>query len=131
MTGAAFRAYIEQALAPALQPGDVVVMDNLAEHKMAGISEPIGVSIDSIELNSPAERSLQVGDIVVAINGRPIDDSERFVDQIGRCAVGEPTGAPGSVKVANLSGGIAGARNLVERLAGRSDDGGAERGERR
>lgn len=27
MTGAAFRAYIEQALAPALQPGDVVVMD--------------------------------------------------------------------------------------------------------
>jgi hypothetical protein len=30
MTGAAFRAYIEQALAPALKPGDVVVMDNLA-----------------------------------------------------------------------------------------------------
>src|SRR5207248_4300884 len=34
--GAAFRAYVEQALAPALQPGDVVVMDNLAAHKMAG-----------------------------------------------------------------------------------------------
>src|SRR5207248_4312853 len=29
MTGAAFRAYVEQALTPALQPGDVVVMDNL------------------------------------------------------------------------------------------------------
>src|SRR5438874_10339400 len=27
MTGAAFRAYVEQALTPALQPGDVVVMD--------------------------------------------------------------------------------------------------------
>src|SRR5213595_4326453 len=39
MTGAAFRAYVEQALAPALQPGDVVVMDNLAAHKMAGIEE--------------------------------------------------------------------------------------------
>src|SRR5213076_1990664 len=37
MTGAAFRAYVEQALAPELQPGDVVVMDNLAAHKMAGI----------------------------------------------------------------------------------------------
>lgn len=41
MTGAAFRAYIEQALAPALQPGDIVVMDNLAAHKIAGVSEAI------------------------------------------------------------------------------------------
>jgi transposase len=37
MTGAAFRADVEQALAPALQPGDVVMMDNLAAHKMGGI----------------------------------------------------------------------------------------------
>jgi hypothetical protein len=42
MTGAAFRAYVEQALAPTLQPGDVVVMDNLAAHKVAGIEEAIG-----------------------------------------------------------------------------------------
>ena len=41
MTGAAFRAYVEQALAPTLQPGDVVVMDNLAAHKVAGIEEAI------------------------------------------------------------------------------------------
>ena len=41
MTGAAFRAYVEQALVPALQPGDVVVMDNLAAHKVAGIEEAI------------------------------------------------------------------------------------------
>jgi hypothetical protein len=41
MPGAAFRAYIEQALAPALQPGDVVVMDNLAAHKVAGVNEAI------------------------------------------------------------------------------------------
>src|SRR5436190_4146774 len=44
MTGAAFRAYVEQALAPALQPGDVVVMDNLAAHKMAGIEEAIAAA---------------------------------------------------------------------------------------
>ena len=44
MTGAAFRAYIEQALTPALQPGDVVVMDNLAAHKMAGIEEAIAAA---------------------------------------------------------------------------------------
>jgi transposase len=44
MTGAAFRAYVEQALAPALQPGDVVVMDNLAAHKVAGVSEAIATA---------------------------------------------------------------------------------------
>ena len=44
MTGAAFRAYVEQALAPALQPGDVVVMDNLAAHKVAGIEEAIALA---------------------------------------------------------------------------------------
>src|SRR5438045_6863048 len=38
MTGAAFRAYVEQALAPALQPGD------LAAHKMAGIEEAIAAA---------------------------------------------------------------------------------------
>src|ERR1051326_5539887 len=44
ITGAAFRAYVEQALTPALQPGDVVVMDNLAAHKMAGIEEAIAAA---------------------------------------------------------------------------------------
>src|SRR5689334_4455458 len=32
MTGAAFRAYVEQMLAPSLCAGDVIVMDNLAAH---------------------------------------------------------------------------------------------------
>lgn len=33
MNGAAFRAYVEQVLAPTLNAGDVVVMDNLPAHK--------------------------------------------------------------------------------------------------
>ncbi len=41
MTGEVFRAYVEQMLAPALSPGDVVVMDNLAAHKVAGVREAI------------------------------------------------------------------------------------------
>jgi transposase len=41
MTGAWFRAYVEQVLAPALQPGDVVVMDNLAAHKVTGVQDAI------------------------------------------------------------------------------------------
>ena len=41
MTGEVFRAYVEQMLAPALSPGDVVVMDNLAAHKVAGVREAL------------------------------------------------------------------------------------------
>jgi hypothetical protein len=41
MTGEVFRAYVGQMLAPALKPGDVVVMDNLAAHKVAGVREAI------------------------------------------------------------------------------------------
>lgn len=35
--GECFRAWVEQFLAPALSPGQIVVMDNLASHKVAGI----------------------------------------------------------------------------------------------
>jgi DDE superfamily endonuclease len=41
MTGDAFRLYVEQMLAPALEPGDAVVMDNLSVHKVAGVPEAI------------------------------------------------------------------------------------------
>lgn len=36
-----FRAYIEQCLAPTLEPGDIVVMDNLSSHKGAAVREAI------------------------------------------------------------------------------------------
>ena len=41
INGAAFRAYVEQFLAPTLVPGDIVVADNLASHKVAGVREAI------------------------------------------------------------------------------------------
>jgi transposase len=41
MTGELFRAYVEQMLAPSLRPGDVVVLDNLPVHKVAGVREAI------------------------------------------------------------------------------------------
>jgi transposase len=44
MTGAAFRAYVEQVLAPSLVPGDVVVLDNLPAHKVAGVPEAIAAA---------------------------------------------------------------------------------------
>jgi transposase len=39
--GPAFLAYVEQFLAPALRPGDVLVMDNLGSHKVAGVREAV------------------------------------------------------------------------------------------
>ena len=41
MHGAAFKAWIEQMLAPTLKPGDIVIMDNLPAHRVAGIREAI------------------------------------------------------------------------------------------
>ena len=41
MDGDAFRTYVEQILAPCLRPGDVVVMDNLSAHKVAGVRQAI------------------------------------------------------------------------------------------
>ena len=47
---------VEQVLAPALEPGDVVVMDNLAAHKVAGVKEAIraaGASVLYLPSYSP------------------------------------------------------------------------------
>ncbi len=41
MNGVAFLAYSEQALAPTLNPGDVVIMDNVPAHKAAGVRQAI------------------------------------------------------------------------------------------
>ena len=41
MDGESFRAYVEQFVVPILKPGDIVVMDNLASHKVAGVREAI------------------------------------------------------------------------------------------
>lgn len=41
INGEAFRAYVQQCLVPALRPGDVVIMDNLGSHKVAGVREAI------------------------------------------------------------------------------------------
>ena len=38
---AVFLSYVEDCLAPALKPGDLVVMDNLSSHKVKGVVEAI------------------------------------------------------------------------------------------
>jgi transposase len=56
INGASFKAYVEQALAPTLTVGDVVVLDNLGSHKVTGVREAIearGASICFLPPYSP------------------------------------------------------------------------------
>ena len=58
ITGPAFPAYVEQALAPTLAAGDVVALDNLASHKVKGVREAIearGVARPHPPPNTPAQ----------------------------------------------------------------------------
>jgi len=41
MDGEMFLAYVRQFLCPTLQPGDIVVLDNLSSHKVAGVKHAI------------------------------------------------------------------------------------------
>ena len=54
--GDIFLAYLDQVLCPRLRRGDVVVMDNLAAHKVAGVRERIeavGAELLSLPPDSP------------------------------------------------------------------------------
>jgi transposase len=53
MTGDLFVAYVEQQLVPTLKPGDLVVMDNLACHKRAGVRAAIEAAGCELRLLPP------------------------------------------------------------------------------
>lgn len=44
INGEIFLAYIKQVLVPTLRPGDLVVMDNLSSHKIAGVRETLAAA---------------------------------------------------------------------------------------
>jgi transposase len=54
--GIRFRTYVAAVLVPALRPGDAVVMDNLAAHKVAGVRhaiEAVGARLLHLPPHSP------------------------------------------------------------------------------
>jgi len=56
MDGPAFLTYLREVLTPELSPGDVVICDNLATHKVKGVSETIasaGASLLYLPAYSP------------------------------------------------------------------------------
>ena len=44
MDGEMFLAYVRQFLCPALRPGDIVILDNLSTHKVAGVKDAIATA---------------------------------------------------------------------------------------
>lgn len=56
MDGELFLAWVKAGLAPTLHPGDVVILDNLATHKVAGVKEAIeaaGARLEPLPPYSP------------------------------------------------------------------------------
>jgi transposase len=56
INGIAFQAYVDQVLVPELQPGDIVIMDNLGSHKGTAVRRSIetaGVSLLYLPPYSP------------------------------------------------------------------------------
>lgn len=56
INGDLFLAWVEQVLIPALRPGDIVVMDNLSSHKVAGVRaaiEGVGAELNYLPPYSP------------------------------------------------------------------------------
>jgi transposase len=44
MDGEMFLAYVRQLLCPTLRPGDIVILDNLSSHKVAGVKQAIAAA---------------------------------------------------------------------------------------
>lgn len=64
LNGELFRAYVEQHLAPQLREGDVLILDNLATHKVAGIREALqeaGAEVLYLPPYSPDLNPIEMG----------------------------------------------------------------------
>ena len=56
INGPLFLRWVQKELAPALRPGDIVVMDNLSSHKVAGVREAIKAAGAELRYMPPSTR---------------------------------------------------------------------------
>lgn len=93
MTGDVFVAYVEQQLVPTLQPGDVVVMDNLSSHKRAAVRmaiESVGAELRYLPPYSPDLNPIEkaFSKLKAKLRGakkRTIPALERFLGEVLDC----------------------------------------------
>jgi transposase len=89
LDGAAFLAWVEQALAPTLCAGEVVVMDNVPVHKVAGVREAVearGASVLHLPPYSPDFNPIEkpfskIKSILEGVAARTVDALEAAVGE--------------------------------------------------
>lgn len=85
INGPLFRAWVEQQLAPALRPGDIVVMDNLTSHKVAGVREAIEAVGAELRYLPPYSPDLNPIELAFSKLKKLLrDGAERTVDKLWR-----------------------------------------------
>ena len=83
INGPLFRAWVEQHLAPVLKPGDIVVMDNLSSHKVAGVREAIEAVGAELRYLPPYSPDLNPIELAFAKLKKLLrDGAERTVDKL-------------------------------------------------
>ena len=86
MNGEAFLAYIEQCLAPTLRRRDIVVIDNVSFHKVAGVEEAIearGAELRYLPKYSPDLNPIEL--VFHPLKALLRKAAERTVDGLQRC----------------------------------------------
>jgi transposase len=82
INGERFLAWVEQALVPTLIPGNIVIMDNLGSHKVAGVREAIEAARASVrylpayspDLNPIEQVFAKLKGILRTVAARTVDD---------------------------------------------------------
>jgi transposase len=83
INGSLFLAWVEQHLAPTLQPGDIVVMDNLSSHKVSGVRraiEAVGAELRYLPPYSPDLNPIELA--FSKLKKLLRDGAERTVDKL-------------------------------------------------
>ena len=89
MDGEAFRVYVRDVLAPTLRRGDVVVLDNLPAHKVAGIREAITIRRAQIFYLPPYSPDMNPIELAFSklkalLRQQPARTVDALVERIGR-----------------------------------------------
>jgi transposase len=83
INGPLFLAWVEQHLAPTLSAGDLVIMDNLSSHKVAGVREAIEAAGAELRYLPPYSPDLNPIELAFAKLKKLLrDGAERTVDKL-------------------------------------------------
>ena len=83
VNGNIFLAWIEQHLVPTLQPGDLVVMDNLSSHKVKGVKQAIESAGAEVRYLPPYSPDLNPIELAFSKLKKLLrDGAERTVDRL-------------------------------------------------